>query len=160
DLADLYQAEGKWVKAEPFLAELLQIQRRKRGNQEPRTADALARLGLNLLRQQKYAEAESLLRECLKIRTEKLPDDWETFNAKSMLGGSVLGQKKYADAEPLLVAGYEGMKQRVDKIPEASKLRLAEALERLVQLNDAWGKVDQANAWRKKLNLEKRPRDK
>ena len=49
-----------------------------------------------------------------------LPDDWRTFNARSLLGGSLLGQKKYAEAEPLLLSGYEGMKQREDKISRAT----------------------------------------
>jgi hypothetical protein len=33
--------------------------------------------------------------------------------------------------------------------------RLAEALERLVQLYDAWGKPDQATRWRRELESEK-----
>jgi hypothetical protein len=65
--------------------------------------------------------------------------------------GSLLGQKKYAEAEPLLRAGYEGMKQRETKIPANAKESLSEALERLVQLYDAWGRPEQANEWRQKL---------
>ena len=75
-----------------------------------------------------------LLRECLRIREQKEPDDWRTFNAKSMLGASLLGQEKYAEAEPLLLSGYEGMKQREEMIPPQGKARLTEAIERLVQL--------------------------
>jgi hypothetical protein len=95
-------------------------------------------------------------------------DAWTTVNTKSLLGGALLGQKKYADAEPLLLAGYEGMKQRyatsrqaLERQPyvnrnadapgradaptlAAQEQRLAEALERLVQLYDAWHKNDDA----------------
>jgi eukaryotic-like serine/threonine-protein kinase len=74
------------------------------------------------------------LRECLAIREKTQPDVWSTFNTKSMLGEALLGQKKYADAEPLLLAGYEGIKKREAKIPAQGKIRLTEALERLVQL--------------------------
>ena len=74
-------------------------------------------MGLHLLKQQKCAEAEPLLRECLKTREAKEPDHWNTFIAKSMLGGSLLGQQNYAEAEPLLLAGYEGMKLREEKMP-------------------------------------------
>ena len=95
------------------------------------------------------------MRECLKIREQKEPDDWTTFNTKSLLGGSLLGQKKYAEAEPLLLAGYEGMKQREEKIPPQGKIRLTEAIERLVQLYDAWGQKDKADEWRKKLPAAK-----
>ena len=61
-----------------------------------------------------------------------------------------------ADAEPLLVKGYEGMKERQDKIPSQVKvIRLTEALERLVHLYDATGKKDKADDYRKKLEAER-----
>ena len=47
------------------------------------------------------------------------------------MGGSLLGQKKFTEAEPLLLQGYEGMKQREDKIPPVGRPRLREAIERL-----------------------------
>ncbi len=78
----------------------------------PQLAGLLAQIGLGLLEQKKWTEAESFLRECLAIREKTQPDVWSTFNTKSTLGGALLGQKKYADAEPLLLTGYEEMKQR------------------------------------------------
>ncbi len=92
-----------------------------------------------------------MLRECLAIRQNKQPDGWATFNAQSMLGDALLRQKKYIDAEPLLKDGYQGMKQRQDKIPSQGKARLREALERLVQLYEATGNKDEAAKWRKEL---------
>jgi hypothetical protein len=71
--------------------------------------------------------------------------------AKSLLGGALLGQKQYAAAEPLLKEGYEGLKQRAAKIPPANKVRLIEALERLVRLFVATGKNDEAAKWRTEL---------
>ncbi len=79
------------------------------------------------------------------------PEHWLTFNSRSVLGGSLLGQKKFAEAEPLLVSGYEGMKQRDDKIPAASKPQLKEALERMTQLYEATGPSDKATEWKEKL---------
>ena len=67
----------------------------------------------------------------------------------------MLGQQKYAEAEPLLLAGYVGMKQREAKIRAQGKVRLTEALERLVQLYDAWGKPEQAEQWRRELEQRK-----
>ena len=66
-----------------------------------------------------------------------------------------MGQKKYAEAEPLLLAGYEGMKQREAKIPPQGKVRLTEALERLVQVDEALEKKDEAAKWRKELEALK-----
>ncbi|MGA2748959.1 MAG: serine/threonine-protein kinase, partial [Verrucomicrobiota bacterium] len=82
-----------------------------------RDHDRLAKWTLTRLVEGKYAEAESLARECLAVREIVIPDDWRTFNARSLLGGSLLEQRKYQAAEPLLLSGYEGLKQREDEIP-------------------------------------------
>ena len=108
-------------------------------------------LARNLLKLRRYAEAEPLLRECLKFREQNDSDDWATFNTRSMLGGSLLGQKKYAEAEPMLLAGYEGMKQREATIFPVGKIRLTEAIERLVQLYEATGEPGKAAVWRARL---------
>jgi hypothetical protein len=113
-----------------------------------------------LLQQKKWTDAEAVLRECLAIREKKQPDAWNTFNTKSMLGGALAGRQKHADAEPLLLAGYEGMKQREATIPPQGKVRLREAVERLVTLYDAWGKKDEAEKWRKVLEESKPPEKK
>ena len=47
------------------------------------------------------------------------------------------------------------MKQRETKIPAKAKEYLTEALERLVQLYDGWGKPEQANERRQKLDQAK-----
>jgi hypothetical protein len=110
--------------------------------------------------QANWSEAELVLRECLAIRERKLPDDFRRFNTMSALGGSLLGLNRYAEAEPLLLAGYEGMKQREETIPlTVRELRLTEAIERLVQLYEARGKLEKAAAWRAKLGLTDLPVD-
>ena len=113
--------------------------------------NALAVGVMTLLVEERFAEAEPLGRECLALREKIIPDDWRTFNARSMLGGSLLGQKKYAEAEPLLLSGYEGLKQREDKIPAAGSMRPQQALQRLVQLYEETNRPDQAAQWKKLL---------
>jgi serine/threonine protein kinase/Flp pilus assembly protein TadD len=156
-LAKAYEGAGKLDQVDRLLRDLLERQQKKDGPKSADTAGVLAGLGLNLLKQQRYAEAEPLLRECLAIREQKLPDDWLRFNAQSLLGGALLGQKKYDAAEPLLVQSYEGMKQREDKIPPLGKRRLPEAVERIVQLYEATQRPEKARAWRAKLPPDKAP---
>jgi serine/threonine protein kinase/tetratricopeptide (TPR) repeat protein len=156
ELVATYDQAGQFAKSEPFYRDALAQARRQFGQEQPKTVGAMAVLGLNLLRQGQYAAAEPLLRECLTLREKHEPDAWTTFNAQSLLGGALLGQQKYADAEPLLTHGYDGMKQREAKIPPQGKSRLTEALDRLVQLYDTWGKPDQAQKWR--AELEKLPK--
>ena len=69
-----------------------------------------------------------------------------------MFGGSLLGQKKYAQAEPLLLSGYEGMKERGNKIPPQEKRGLKKALERLIQLYEGTGQSEKVAEWTKKLS--------
>jgi len=47
------------------------------------------------------------------------------------------------------------MKQHETTIPPQAKVRLTEALERLVQLYEATDKPDEAARWRKKLEASK-----
>ena len=117
NLADCYAKLRQPENAEPLWRELAAFWREKAGAASPQYAEQLAALGLNMLEQQKPADAEPLLRECLLIREKTeadpgAPGDHDLYCTKSLLGGSLLGQKNYADAEPLLLAGYEGMKER------------------------------------------------
>ncbi len=156
DLASYYGEAGKLASAERLSRELLGHRQKMDGLEYPNTAAVLAQLGFALLRQHKYAEAEPVLRECVALREKQAPDAWTTFSAKTLLGGALLAQKKYAEAEPLLVQGYEGLKRRQAQItPRVRTIRLAEAVERLVQLYDAVGRRDEAARWRKQLEAEK-----
>jgi serine/threonine protein kinase/tetratricopeptide (TPR) repeat protein len=150
-LAILYVETGQFAKAEPLRRELLETSQRRDGDASPSATRARANLGLVLLKQHKFGEAEPILRKCLALREKKEPDIWTTFNTKSMLGGSLLGQKKYAEAESLLLSGYEGMKARENAISLRAQPRMADAIERLIQLYEVTGKKDQADQWRKKL---------
>jgi serine/threonine protein kinase len=107
----------------------------------------LAALGYDLLRCGRPQEAEKLLRESLTIRKKQLPNDWRTFSTESMLGEALLGQKQLAQAEPLLLSSYQGMIQRLEKIPTGAQERLLEGTERLVRLYQALGKPQEVQRW-------------
>jgi hypothetical protein len=155
-LLDGYVRAGKTERAAALGKELLADARKQLRGESPALAGQLAWIGTSLLQAKAFDEAEPLVRECLLIREKTQPDDWTTFNTRSLLGGVLLGQKKYAEAEPLLLAGYERMKQREAKIlPPPSKVRLTQALERLVQLDEALEKKDEAARWRKELEAAK-----
>ena len=117
------------------------------------------RLGRILLKQDKFTEAEPVLREALEIRVKTVPDDWSRFNTMSMLGGALLAEKKFAAAEPMILEGYEGMAARSAKIPAAGRSNLPDAASRVVRLYEAWGRPDQAESWAQKLGLAELPED-
>ena len=155
NLAALYQDQNQFAKAEVLFRDALDTTRKHHTEGSKPVANGVANLGFNLLLQKRSAEAEPLLRECLAFRSLEEPDAWRTFSTRSQLGGSLLDQKKYAEAEPLLLAGYEGLKERESKIQAISKVRLTEALERLVQLYDATEQKEKAAEWRKKFEARK-----
>jgi eukaryotic-like serine/threonine-protein kinase len=155
NVASAYQAAKRFSDAEPLYRELAAASKKIEGAGTLHDANQSMLLGLNLLAQSKYAEAEQVLSDCLSIREEKEPDNWLTFNSMSVLGASLLGQKKYMDAEPLLLKGYEGMKQRAANIPSNGRPRLTEAIRRVVQLYEATGQQEKAEKWRTELEMAK-----
>jgi tetratricopeptide (TPR) repeat protein len=151
-LLDAYTKAGRSAEAVKLAHEILADARKTAPKDSPQLAAVMATVSTALLQAKAYAEAESLLRECLAIREKNDRDGWTTFNSKVQLGAALLGQKKYTEAEPVLVAGYEGMTQREATMPPQAKDRLPEAIERLVQLYEATGKPNEAARWRKKLD--------
>jgi serine/threonine protein kinase/tetratricopeptide (TPR) repeat protein len=149
ELSACYERMGQPARGEPLLRELVDLGKQKDAD-APSIAATRAALGANLLAQQKATDAEPPLRQALATLDKHRPDEWATSHTRSLLGAALLGQKKYADAEPFLVQGYEGMKQREARIPTGDRFRLAEAVERLVQLYEATGQEEQAARWRKK----------
>src|SRR5262249_17036479 len=94
----------EYEEAESWMQKLSAI-RRARGEPESKEFTMLA-LGLTLMSEKKFAEAEAVYRELLAIREKNSPDDWTTFSAMAVLGAALLGQNKITEAEPLLLQGY------------------------------------------------------
>jgi tetratricopeptide (TPR) repeat protein len=146
-LIDAYIQAGENAKLADLLQEQLPEARKALPKHSPQLAGMLAQIGLSLLQQKKWSEAEPFVRESVAIREQKEPDDWRTSNTQSMLGGVLLGQKKYAEAEPLLLKGFEGMKQREKTIPPLAAARIPEALDRLIDLASATNKPAEVKKW-------------
>ena len=145
-----YEKAGKSDEIAKLVPELLESARAVLPKNSLPLAVKLSNCGRGLLTLKNGREAEPLLRESLAIREKTQGDDWTTFNTSSMLGGSLLRQEKFAEAEPLLLAGYEGMKLREDKVSTDSRIRITEAIERLIELYTASQKPEQVEEWRKK----------
>ena len=106
------------------------------------------------------ATGHALYREALeKTRKRYGEASPPVAGALAKLGSNLLEQKKYATAEPLLLAGYEGLKKREAQLLPNEKIRLTEALQRLLQLYDAWGKPEKAAEWRKKMPAIPSPKE-
>lgn len=146
-LIEALEAQGNLGAGEDAARELVALARRQFPEHHPETAAALAQLGANLLKRGKHVEAEPVLRECLEIRIEKQPTEWNTYNAMSLLGGALSAMGRHAEAEALLTDGYEKMQP-----PPAAAFRKREALERLICHHEARGATQQVQALRKLLD--------
>ena len=72
NLADLYQAMGRYAEAEPLYRRSLEIREKQLGRDHPDVATSLNNLA-NLYRAMgRYAEAEPLYRRSLAIREKQL----------------------------------------------------------------------------------------
>ncbi len=110
------------------------------------------------LQVERWAEAETLLREILPIREAKLAGAWQPDVSRAQLGSALLGQRHFAEAEPLLAAGAEGLLKRVETMPSSARFRVREAVARVVDLYVQWGEAEAtpqraelAARWRERL---------
>ena len=159
NLAAAYELLGRYREAEELESGTLARHRKGVKPGSPILAPDLSALARNLLYQERWSDAEPLLRECVAILEKATPDDWTLFDAMSILGESLAGQKRYAEAQPALVTGYDGMaaRERVFLLPQRSLLR--EAAERVVRLYEAWNKPEEAAKWKAKLGTHDLPAD-
>ncbi|MCL6503416.1 MAG: tetratricopeptide repeat protein [Pirellulales bacterium] len=143
-----YEGAAQLDRAEVWRRKWLAHVKDTAGPQSLPYAGELAALGLNLLRQEKWREAEAVLRECLAIRQKQQAEAWTTFETQFLLGESLLGQEKYAEAEPLLRSGYEGLKARQNEIPQPVRAqRLIEAVDRLIARYLALNRAEDVQSW-------------
>jgi tetratricopeptide (TPR) repeat protein len=150
DLGAVYHDQGKDELAEPLLVKALEARRRVMGS-NPDTWNTLGLLAEVELQEQKYANAEALLREAVDTTEKTSPDAWNRYYFQGLLGASLAGQKRFAEAEPFLVSGREGMLQRAATVPAVRLSLVVQAGQRIVQLYESWGKPEQAADWRQKL---------
>lgn len=154
-LATCYEELKQFDQAEPWIRKSLALVLNRYRWESSEYAAAQAALGENLLHQKKWVQAALVLLDAITLGQNYAPYYWKTFHSRSLLGGALLGQKKYTEAEPLLLKGYEGMKQREKTIPLQGKIRIPEALERLIQLYEQTNKPAEAAKWKAELEQVK-----
>ncbi|MFO0888896.1 MAG: serine/threonine-protein kinase [Isosphaeraceae bacterium] len=150
-LASIRRSLGKREESEAIFKELLDARRRAQGPGHPEVARTLRDLGQTQLELGRPTEAELRLRDALAIHEKTRPDGWERFDAMVLLGAALAGQRKYAEAEQRLLSGYEGLRAREPSIPVPSRDSIAAAARRIVDLYTAWGRPEQAAAWKAKV---------
>jgi hypothetical protein len=94
------------------------------------------------------AEAEATLRDALTLRTNYFPKGHhKTALTLGALGECLTTQKRYAEAEELLLTSHHDLNSSQGE----QSPRTVEALQRVIELYEAWGKLDQTTRFRKLL---------
>jgi serine/threonine protein kinase/tetratricopeptide (TPR) repeat protein len=143
----------QYDQAEVWRRKWVAIVKQRSGEESARYGELLSSLGWSLIQQQKWSEAESVLRESLAIHQKNGTSNWSSFHTQALLGSALIGQEKYVEAEPQLLQAYERMDAARSNGSDL-KLPLTEPLGLLVRLYDAWGQTDRASEWRAKQEAE------
>jgi serine/threonine-protein kinase len=140
-----YYQQGRYAESLGKVTETLKIYRESFGTYYDNYPTALIIQGLSQAKTGQPQEGETILREAVKIRTESLPNEhyWVAL-ANSALGECLTIQKRYNEAEPLLLNSYETLKISQG----AGNPRTTIALQRLINLYEAWNKPAQAAPYR------------
>ena len=178
-LAAAYRSAGQADKAVPILEQMVAQSQAMRGQDHFNSICHANTLASTYLQIGRLDDAEQMLRQSHDHCLRTIPNNWVMFNTMSLLGEALMRQHDYASAESLLLDGYHGLVERKNLIPpffrlierggtgwigidvSSSKTRVAEAIERLIQLYEAWheeqpddGFDAKAVQWRQKLNEE------
>jgi tetratricopeptide (TPR) repeat protein len=153
-------AAGRVQEALPVLEEAVRLHRAKLGAKNYMTRQSLNDLARGYLAAKQPEKAAPLVEESLAISEQEQPNGFLTWSTKLMLGTALVAQKKYSEAEPLLLRVYESVRQDDGKFRQERNFVRTQTLEQLIQLYDGWGKKDEAEKWRKKLEAERAKQNK
>jgi tetratricopeptide (TPR) repeat protein len=148
NLASVLDYQGKYAEVEAVLREVTALAREYSAHDERFARLLVNGLGRFLIEQERFGEAEPQLREGLELYQRHLPPNhvW-TSEARGLLGTCLGNLGRFEEAEGLLIQSYEALRAAGD----SEKRRTEDALERLVDLYDVWGRGAQAETYRSQL---------
>jgi serine/threonine-protein kinase len=142
---------GDYEAAEGLYRQALELRRKKLPAGHPNIAGSLTWLGKLLTDRGNAQAGELLLREALEIRRRTLAaGDWQTAETESLLGACLTALQRYEEAEPLLVVSYTTLKARRGD----QDRRTRRTLQYLIDLYQAWGKLEKTAQYRTLLPKE------
>jgi serine/threonine protein kinase len=154
-LAEAYVQKQRPAEAQALLETWIARQGSKLAADDPGRAAAYTALGECRLMQKSFAAAEKLLRESLTIYQQKQAKAVPRYHTESLLGAALAGEKNYAAAEPLLLSSANALKENATRLSPANRQRMLAAIQRVIDLYEAWQRPDDAARWRKELEVAK-----
>ena len=144
-LARLYTAQDRYEEAGSLLNEALKISCTQLRPNHPATLRFVNALAVLRTKQHKYSEAQALFQEALAGRLRELGAGHpHTLDTRHEFGVLNLSQDNYPEAELMLHAACKGRTERLG----AGHPHTIHSIEALIRLYEAWGKPNEAKAWR------------
>ncbi|MCP4546645.1 MAG: tetratricopeptide repeat protein [bacterium] len=147
NLGGLFERMENYDAAEQCYREALAISRELLGNEHPNVAIGMNDLANLLEKKGHYSAAEALIRDALEILRmtfPRNPNHWRIINAESVLGACLSGLGHHAEAETILLRTYPILK----KEKGARSFYANDALQRIVDLYEAWDRPQEAAIYR------------
>lgn len=140
---------GDAETARADLSRALEIDRSLIGDDNLRTSTVKVDLGDAYILQRKYADAEPLLQQAVKVVVASFPaGDMHIGVAESSWGRALLHLGRYREAVTQLTASY----QNLEKQPQPPLARIQEVRQDLAAVYDAIGQPDQAKQFQSELS--------
>ncbi|MGZ8843011.1 MAG: tetratricopeptide repeat protein, partial [Pyrinomonadaceae bacterium] len=145
NLAGVLTDKADYAAAEPLFRRALELRRKLLPKGNSQIGVTLVGLGRLLVLRDDARGGELMLREGLEILQKSYAKDyWRVAEATSLMGESLTALKRFDEAEPLLLEGYSTFKT----IRGERHRQTQQALTRLVNLYQTWGKPDKVAEYR------------
>ena len=139
--------QRKYAEAEAVLGEAIAIKQESMGDDHPDVALTMTFLADSLCRSGKAPEAERTARRALTINASRLGKDHpRTKESEGALGCAMARSGRYGEAEPYLLNYAAALEQNIGAEGDPR-----EVAQQLAEMYAAWGRLDKAAEWRRKL---------
>ena len=148
NLATLFFLKGDYAQAESYYRESLSIRTERLGDDHADTANSKNNLADLLNRLGQYEEAEQLASEAADSYGKVFsPSYWRAAVARNIHGASLTGLGRYEEAELLLTESNDVIGEA-----RAGSIYHRMAVERTIELYDAWDKLGEKQQYERQLS--------
>ena len=148
NLATLFFLKGDYAQAESYYRESLSIRTERLGDDNADTANSKNNLADLLNRLGQYEEAEQLASEAADSYGKVFsPSYWRAAVARNIHGASLTGLGRYEEAELLLTESNDVIGEA-----RAGSIYHRMAVERTIELYDAWDKLGEKQQYERQLS--------
>ena len=147
--ADFLLSQKRYAEAAYWCREVLKLRGKSLPDTHMAVSTSMSVLGRSLDGMDSLSAGEALLRESLRIRKEILPEGhWVLASSESILGAHMTLTGNFTGAEALLLPAE---KKLVELRGESAPV-VKDARTRIVDLYTAWGNLDKAAQWQRKIS--------